>query len=314
MRGSLPSVAEARELRLREHYNHLFVRIILPMLMVIAAFLLLSHWQWGGVQSVIMAWILALLTVANAWLIWLNQPPSEGGGGSYADYLRTFKWCLNFLLVGYIAWGLHVHTALTAVWVMLTFGALIEIQRQYLKIVAGVVALSCFCVLLVLFYPYSLAMWLYLVACYVGLVLTFLKLERYLQDEMIQLFDTQLRCARMEREAQGLQRDAAIGYSVRALTHEISNLIGVAAISAENLRHSSVAMPKDIDRLERSLRYMARVSNLVLDGIGSRKVAKHMISLAELRDDVQLLLGDGGGYPNIALRVKTHVIIDPLIE
>ena len=280
------------EARVRRHYSHLFVRIILPMILLTAAFLLLSHWHLGVENAAIVPWALAGLVGLNAWLMW-----------SWNDRLLTLKWCMNFLLVTAIAWGLHVHTSLTAVWVMLTFGALVEIRHQPQQWLIGCVAFASYCFLLSLFYPQSVWMWLYLCACYIGLVFIFIRLERYWQDEIIQLFEMQLRFTRMEKEAQSLQRDAAIGHSVRALTHEINNLIGVAAVSVEQLRHSPVAMPKDIDRLDRVLGYMSKVSALVLDGIGSKKSHTRLISLEELRGDVQLLLGNGHNHSGIALYI-----------
>ncbi|MGB3916628.1 MAG: HAMP domain-containing sensor histidine kinase [Thiothrix litoralis] len=176
-------------------------------------------------------------------------------------------------------------------------------RHLFVRVILPIVLITAGFVLLCLFCPPVPWMWLYLLVCYAGLVFVFFRLGHYLHDELVELLGMQWRIVRMEKEAQGLQRDAAIGHSVRALTHEINNLIGVAALSVDNLRHSSVAMPKDIDRLERALGYMSNVSALVLDGIGNKQAPKRLITLAELRNDVQLLLGNGHSHPGITLHL-----------
>ena len=113
----------------------------------------------------------------------------------------------------------------------------------------------------------------------------------------------QLRFTHMEKEAQSLQRDAAVGHSVRVVTHEMNNLVGTAKMSVDNLRYSPLAMPKDIDRLEKALGYMTQVTHLILDGIGNKHATTRTISLAELQEDVRLLIGHGQAHPQVALSV-----------
>ena len=100
----------------------------------------------------------------------------------------------------------------------------------------------------------------------------------------------------IEQEAEALQREAAIGHSTRAISHELNNLIGVADLSTERIRKQQATggdASKNIERLEKSLSYMRKVSKLVLDDLGSEKALKRCISLAELEDDLRLLLCNG---------------------
>ncbi|MBO0612649.1 sensor histidine kinase [Thiothrix fructosivorans] len=138
---------------------------------------------------------------------------------------------------------------------------------------------------------------------YVGLAALFFRFGHALHAELQELFTAQLHCTLIEREAQSLQRDAAVGHSVRVVTHEMNNLIGIANMSVDNLRYSPVAMPKDIDRLEKALGYMTQVTHLILDGIGNKLATTRTLSLAELQDDVRLLIGHGQSYPQVALSV-----------
>lgn len=149
----------------------------------------------------------------------------------------------------------------------------------------------------------SVIPWWYWLMGYVGLAALLFRFGHALHAELQELFAAQLHCTLIEREAQSLQRDAAVGHSVRVVTHEINNLIGITKMSVDNLRYSPVAMPKDIDRLEKALGYMTQVTHLILDGIGNKHATTRMISLAELQEDVRLLIGHGQSHPQVALSV-----------
>lgn len=149
----------------------------------------------------------------------------------------------------------------------------------------------------------SVIPWWYWLLGYVGLAALLFRFGHALHAELQELFAAQLHCTVIEREAHCLQRDAAVGHSVRVVTHEINNLIGIAKLSVDNLRYSPVAMPKDIDRLEKALGYMTQVTHLILDGIGNKHATTRTLSLAELQDDVRLLIGHGQSYPQVALSV-----------
>ena len=99
----------------------------------------------------------------------------------------------------------------------------------------------------------SVIPWGYWLLGYVGLAALLFRFGHALHAELQELFAAQLHCTLIEREAQSLQRDAAVGHSVCVVTHEINNLIGIAKLSVDNLRYSPVAMHKDIDRLEKAL-------------------------------------------------------------
>jgi signal transduction histidine kinase len=146
-------------------------------------------------------------------------------------------------------------------------------------------------------------MWWYWLLGYVGLAALLFRFGHALHAELQELFAAQLHCTVIEREAHCLQRDAAVGHSVRVVTHEINNLIGIAKMSVDNLRYSPVAMPKDIDRLEKALGYMTKVTHLILDGVGNKHATTRTLSLAELQEDVRLLIGHGQSYPQVALSV-----------
>jgi signal transduction histidine kinase len=196
----------------------------------------------------------------------------------------------------YIAWSLNAHEAAAVIaWLMLTFGALTEVHQPRNKLITVGAAFSSFCVLVLWLYPTDLRTEVYLIACYLGLVFILWKLERYVAAEMAAVFTERLQRERVEREAEGLQREAAIGHSTRAINHEMNTLIGVARLSAERIGERQVGADtaKDVARLEKALSYMERVSRLILDDLGSETVAKRRISLAELQDDLRLLLCNG---------------------
>ncbi|WGZ94262.1 MAG: HAMP domain-containing sensor histidine kinase [Candidatus Thiothrix putei] len=145
--------------------------------------------------------------------------------------------------------------------------------------------------------------WWYWLLGYVGLAALFFRFGHALHAELQELFAAQLHCTVIEHEAHCFQRDAAVGHSVCVVTHEINNLIGIAKMSVDNLRYSPVAMPKDIDRLEKALGYMTQVTHLILDGIGNKHTTTRTLSLAELQEDVRLLIGHGQSHPQVALSV-----------
>ncbi len=109
---------------------------------------------------------------------------------------------------------------------------------------------------------------------------------------MLRVLKEQIERKEIENEAEMLQRDAAIGHSTRAINHELNTLIGVANISTFQIeaKNKSSDITEEIERLNKSLSYMGRVSSLILDGLGSRHASKRIISLAELCDDLKLLL------------------------
>ncbi|UJS24454.1 sensor histidine kinase [Thiothrix winogradskyi] len=283
--------------RLQERYKLLFTKVVVPVMVVTTLFLVLSHWQPGNDRVFSGMVVIAVVAGLNVWLSQLKAIPTPWGAiAARSDAFDTLRWCVNFPFDVYIAWSLNAHEAAAVIaWLLLTFGALTEVHQPRNKLITVGAAFSSFCVLVLWLYPTDLRTEVYLIACYLGLVFILWKLERYVAAEMAAVFAERLQRERVEREAEGLQREAAIGHSTRAINHEMNTLIGVARLSAERIGERQVgeATAKDVARLEKALSYMERVSRLILDDLGSESVVKCRISLAELQDDLRLLLCNG---------------------
>lgn len=284
--------------RLEERYKRLFTRIVVPVMVVTTIFLVLSHWRQGNERVLSGMVVIVVVAGLNVFLSFLKTIPTSWGAiSAHSDTFDTLRWCLNFPFDVYIAWSLNAHEAAAVIaWLMLTFGALTEVHQPRNKLITVGAASISFFVLVLWLYPTDLRTEIYLIACYLGMVFILWKLERYVAEEMAAVFAERLQRERVEREAEGLQREAAIGHSTRAINHELNTLIGVAGLSTERIRKQQAAggdASKDLERLEKSLSYMSKVSQLVLDDLGSEKAVKRCISLAELEDDLRLLLCNG---------------------
>ena len=283
--------------RLQERYKLLFTKVVVPVMVVTTLFLVLSHWQPGNDRVFSGMVVIAVVAGLNVWLSQLKAIPTPWGAiSARSDTFDTLRWCVNFPFDVYIAWSLNAHEAAAVIaWLLLTFGALTEVHQPRNKLITVGAAFSSFCVLVLWLYPTDLRTEVYLIACYLGLVFILWKLERYVAAEMAAVFAERLQRERVEREAEGLQREAAIGHSTRAINHEMNTLISVARLSTERIGERQVgeATAKDVARLEKALSYMERMSRLILDDLGSETVVKRRISLAELQDDLRLLLCNG---------------------
>lgn len=283
--------------RLQERYKLLFTKVVVPVMVVTTLFLVLSHWQPGNDRVFSGMVVIVVVAGLNVWLSLLKVISTPWGAiSARSDAFDTLRWCVNFPFDVYIAWSLNAHEAAAVIaWLLLTFGALTEVHQPRNKLITMGAAFSSFCVLVLWLYPTDLRTEVYLIACYLGLAFILWKLERYVAAEMAAVFAERLQRERVEREAEGLQREAAIGHSTRAINHEMNTLIGVARLSAERIGERQVGedTAKDVVRLEKALSYMERVSRLILDDLGSETVVKRRISLAELQDDLRLLLCNG---------------------
>ena len=151
-------------------------------------------------------------------------------------------------------------------------------------------------------YPIDAKTQVYLIACLYGLVFVFLRLETSLVQEMRLYFQERRDRERIEREAEAISRDAAIGNAVRSLTHEINNLTGIATLTAGQLRSDvdqDQAALERIDRLERALAFMTRISTLVLDDLGGRRATRRRCSLERLAANIRLLIGGPTCFPDV---------------
>lgn len=284
--------------RLQERYKQLFTQVVVPVMVATSLFLVLSHWESGNQRVLSGILVIILLVGLNVGLSLLPRIPTPWGDIlPRSDAFDALRWCVNFPLDVYIVWSLNAHEAAAMIaWLLLTFGAMVDVHQPRYKLVTVSMAFASFCLLVLWFYPTDLRTQIYLLACYVGLVFILWKLERYVVQEMQQVFTERWQREQVEHEAAGLQREAAIGHSTRAINHELNTLIGVAGLSAERIRERQALgldTGKDMERLERSLSYMRKVSRLILDDLGSESATKRRISLAELQDDLRLLLCNG---------------------
>ena len=167
-----------------------------------------------------------------------------------------------------------------------------EVFARKYKIITVCAAIISFLVLILWVYSPDLKTQIYVVACYLSMVFILWKLQQYIGDEMLRVVEEQVERKQIENEAETLQRDAAIGHSTRAINHELNTLIGVANISTFQIdsKNKSADIAQELERLNKSLSYMGRVSSLILDGLGNGNASKRVITLAELYDDLKLLL------------------------
>lgn len=294
----MPSVDADLQQRLEERYKRLFTRIVSQAMGIIIVMLLIMYWQTDDERVESGLIVIAVVGGINFLFAFAEQIPTPWGTiQARSDTVDTLRWSITFLFDAYIVWALNFPEVLAVIlWLILTFCALLTPRHPHNKLILASVASICFCILVFLLYPTDLRTEIGLIISYFSLIFILWKLERHFAEEMEQVFAERMQRERIEREAEALQREAAIGHSTRAINHELNNLIGVADLSTERIRKQQASggdISKDIERLEKSLSYMRKVSKLVLDDLGSEKALKRCISLAELEDDLRLLLCNG---------------------
>lgn len=292
--------------RLEERYKLLFTRIVSQAMGTIIVMLLIMYWQTDDARVVSGLIVIAVVGGINFLLAFSKQIPTPWGTiQARSDTVDTLRWSITFLFDAYIVWALSFHEALAVIlWLIVTFCALLTPHRPRNKLILASVASLTFCILVFLLYPTDLRTEIGLIISYFSLIFILWKLERHFADEMEQVFTERLHRERVEREAEALQREAAIGHSTRAINHELNTLIGVAGLSAERIRQRQKEggdVSNDLDRLEKSISYMRKVSQLVLDDLGNEKTVRRCISLAELQDDLSLLLCNGVTHCQVRL-------------
>ena len=257
-------------------------------------FLIVSHWESDN-DKVLSGLIVAGVVFAVSLLMMhIKEIPTPWGiihGRS--DVTDTLRWCINFPACIYIVWSINANlVSVVSIWLLLTFAAMTEVYNRKYKLITIGTAIISFLVLTLWIYQPELKTQIYVITCYLSMVFILWKLQQYISDEMLGALEEQIERKQIESEAKALQRDAAIGHSTRAINHELNTLIGVANMSTFQIeaKNNSAAITEEIERLNKSLSYMARVSSLILDGLGSRNAAKRIISLSELHDDLKLLL------------------------
>ena len=283
--------AELEE-RLSLSKKYLLTKVILPAFLITSFFLMISHWG-ADQRSLIGMGVLAVIVAFNALLSHKNRviKTTWGEFETRSDEVDTIRWFVNFILDMFLVWSFDVHsTAIVMVWLLLTLGAMADIQKKRNKLFIIGVSFFTFCTLVIFFYSLDTKTLIYLISCYSALVLILWKLEGYLIQEIALFLIERTQRELMEDEALKIQREAAIGNSTRAISHELSNLIGVARLSTEMLHDPQCKQEEELERLDKVLSYMTKISSLVLDDLGKGSVTKRRVSLADLKNDIRLLL------------------------
>ncbi|PWQ93577.1 ATP-binding protein [Leucothrix arctica] len=281
---------------MQTRYKNLFNTIIIPVMVITDIFLIASYWDQNNQQT--RYGVLAVLFLIGFNLIqcvFKSIPTPWGPLETRSETLDVIRWCVNLSTSMYIIWCLNIDEPAVAAFflLLLTFGAMTEVYRQKHKLVTVGMAFVCFCILFYGIYPLAIEDRIYMTACYLGLVFFIWKLERLMIGEITQFILEQKERRSVEKESEGLQRDAAIGHSTKAINHELNTLIGVANLSAFQIETNHNAhndIEQEMKRLDRTLSHMNRVSSLVLDGLGNKKAKVHTISLQELESDLRLLI------------------------
>lgn len=301
-----PSLNSDIEKRLTASKKNLLTQIIFPVFLVTSFFLMISHWG-ADMRSLIGMSVLVLIVIFNTFLSKKNRVIKTiwGEFETRSDEVDTVRWFVNFMLDTFLVWSLDVHsTAIVMVWLLLTFGAMADIKKKNNKIFIITVSFTTFCILIIFFYSLDVKTLIYLVSCYLALILILWKLEDYLVKEIASLLVERSHREQVEIEALKIQKEAAIGNSTRAISHEINNLISAGQLSTEMLRYSKHEQDKELERLDKVFSYMTKISSLVLDDLGKGSVSKRCISLADLENDIQLLLCIGLDKTSISLIVN----------
>lgn len=307
-----PQLSAELEVRLALSKKMLLTKVILPVFLVTSFFLMISHWG-SDQRSLTGVGVLTFIVVFNAFLSNKNGIIKTAWGKceTRSDEVDTVRWLINFILDMFLVWSLDVHsTAIVMVWLLLTLGAMADIQKKRNKLFITAVALVTFCTLVIYFYSLDIKTLIYLISCYLALVLIFWKLESYLVQEIALFLIEREQRELIETEALKIQREAAIGNSTRAISHELNNLIGAAQLSTELLRDPRIDQQKELERLDKVLSYMTKISSLVLDDLGKESVTKRRISLADLKNDIRLLLCVGFNEGIISIIIDFPVDAD----
>lgn len=280
-----------KELMLRK--KALLTKIILPSLLITTIFLVISHWRFD--EKILWGMLLLVLIVsANIFLSMENRVIKTPWGTleSRSDGMDTLRWCITLVLDIVLIWSLEIEVAsVVAAWLLVTVGAMADIQEQKNKLIAVGTAFIVFCILIIFIYPTELKTQIYLISCYTALVFAFWKLEGFLVNEMTSYFMETLYRKEVEKEALELQREAAIGHSTRAINHEMNTLISTALLTTDKLKDTLGSDSKELIRLDKALSYMSKVSLLVLDDIsGQHTTTTRKVSLQQLYEDTYLLL------------------------
>ncbi len=295
--------SEELDQRLLSHHKALFTRILLPTVTVVTVFLVILYWRFDS-KFYLGLGAVAVLDIFNVYFSLKNRRISTPWGTieSRSDAFDTLRWGINFILDAFIAWSFEVPTGpIFAAWIILTFGALTEVYNNRNKVITALVSLTCLMVLIGVLDPAPVEDGVFLIVCFISIIFIFWRLEVSLVREMQEYFKERIQRERVEAEAEKMQRDAAVGNSVRSLTHEINNLAAIASLTSRQIRQSEEDKPETLERLDRSLELMTKTSCLVLDDIGGHCATVRRYKLMQLAHETRLLLG--GLIKNDAVRL-----------
>ncbi len=196
----MPSVDTDLQQRLEERYKQLFTRVVVPVMSVVALMLIIPYWRTDD-ERVLSGLIVAIVVGGiNFLLSFAKQIPTPWGAvRGRSDTFDTLRWCINFPFDAYIVWALELHEALAViVWLILTFAAMADVHRPRNKLITASVASLSFCALVFWLYPTDLRTEIGLIISYFGLIFILWKLERYVAEEMEQVFAERMQRERIE--------------------------------------------------------------------------------------------------------------------
>ncbi|MGB1311499.1 MAG: ATP-binding protein [Leucothrix sp.] len=297
--------ADEAQSQLKSWQQTLLANAVTPTLAITSIVLMVSHWMasphrlWGLVLLLTAILLTVYLTAQNRvfktpWITF----------NSHSDGAMTALWCLHFTISTALCWSLGMQAAsVVALWALLSSVAIIEIQAARHQLIVLGIAATLLNVTLYWLGPIPLKTHFSAVFCYIAVIFIFWKINRHLTQEMTAFFIERLHRKKIEQESLDLQRAAAIGYSTRAINHELYNLIGISLLSIDKLRPQLAADNKELTRLDTALNYMFKVSGLVLDDLGNKTALNRMLSLDQLHNDIQLLLGQAIGQRSVAIHI-----------
>ena len=295
---------------MQARYKDLFNTIMIPVMVITDIFLIISYWELNNHHTYYGVLAVVFLVVFNLVQCLVDTIPTPWGPlKTRSEALDVLRWFVNITVSLIIIWCLDIReTAVAAFFMMLlTFGAMTEVYSQKHKLITVGMAVVCFCLLFYVIYPIEIRDRIYMTACYIGLVFMMWQLQRLMMGEMTQYIREQHERRIIEKEAEELQRDAAIGHYNKTINHELNALIGVANLSAfqiETNHNAHANIEKEMERLDLTLTHMNRISSLVLDGLGSKRANIRTLSLHELEVDLRLLVSTSSQNSDTTLTIN----------
>ncbi|RVU86432.1 sensor histidine kinase [Leucothrix sargassi] len=274
----------------------MFNSIIMPVMLITDAFLIFSYWDLDNPRTLYGVIALVLLVGFNLIQVLMKEVKTPWGVVQMrSETLDVIRWGVNLSTSMFLIWAFKIDEPEVVAFfiLLLTFGAMTEVYSNKHKLITVGMAVTCFCILFFGVYDIHWQERVYMTSCYIGLVFVLWKLERLMLGEMIQFIREQHERRNVEKEAEGLQRDAAIGHYNKTINHELNALIGAANLSAFQIESNHSAhhdIDQEMKRLDCTLTHMNRVSSLVLDGLGGKRATIKKLSLKDLETDLNLLI------------------------